>query len=404
MVSDTFELVDAFGVPPKRILEILELMEALSTLLVFSLDSISSVTSAGASSSAASISSSFCESRELVEAFLLAVDTRELTEAFFELADAFLELAEARAETGCAPLSSSSSVRAAAVLLSAAAASFSSSSCPNSESGERVSVTVLFLKTRVSYSSVDVPELADARFELVSAFVSSAASSIFELVDGDLGDEESPNSMAEMRELTEAFLELAEGLPDAFWETSASSSSDTESKLTLSGVSASAGVGVAEAPNIRDEIRELIEALAAVTFGASSASSVSWVWSVASNSSSDSFSGAIWELREALALTLSIPISSSSSENASVVALLLMREVFETLLLLLLILELFDAFGSRPLTLELLEALGLATGVATVLFLETRELFEAFFFSASSTGNDSSALLSSPRSTFFFVL
>ena len=230
---------------------------------------------------------------------------------------------------------------------------------------------------------------------------SSAASSVFELVDVDLGEEEPPNSMAEMRELTEAFLELAEGLADAFWETSASSSSDTESKLTpRSGVSASAGVGV-EAPNISDEMRELIEALAGV--GASSASSLSWVWSVASNSSSDSFSGATWELREALALTLSIPRSSSSSENASVVALLLMREVLETLLLLLLILELFDAFGSLPLILELLEALGLATGVATALFLETRELFEAFF-SASSTGKDSSALLSSPRSTFFFVL
>merc|ERR1719500_2110652 len=152
LVSETFELVDAFGVPPKRMLEILELMEALSTLLVFSLDSTSSVTSAGASSSADSISSSFCEILELVEAFLLAVDTRELTEAFFELAEAFLELAEARAETGCGPLSSSSSVRAGAALLSAAAASFSSSSCPNSESGERVSATVLFLKTRVSYS------------------------------------------------------------------------------------------------------------------------------------------------------------------------------------------------------------------------------------------------------------
>ena len=152
LVSDTFELVDAFGVPPKRMLEILELMEALSTLLVCSLVSISSVTSAGASSSADSISSSFLETRELVEAFLLAIDTRELTEAFFELADAFLEVAEARAETGWGPLSSSSSVRAAAVLLSAAGASFSLSSWPNSESGERVSVTVLFLKTRVSYS------------------------------------------------------------------------------------------------------------------------------------------------------------------------------------------------------------------------------------------------------------
>lgn len=266
--------MDAFGVPPKRMLEILELMEALSTLLVFSLDSTSSVTSAGASCSEGSVSSSFCESRELVEAFLLAVDTRELTEAFFELADAFLELAEARAEIGCGPPSSSSSVTASTVLLSATAASFSLLSWPKSESGERVSVTVLFLKTRVSYSWVDAPELADARFELVFAFVSSAASSIFELVDGDLGDEESPNSMAEMRELTEAFLELAEGLP--FWETSASSSSDTESKLPLSGVSASAGV-VVEDPNISDEIRELIEALADGAFGASSASSLSWV-------------------------------------------------------------------------------------------------------------------------------
>ena len=159
--------------------------------------------------------------------------------------------------------------------------------------GCRITITrrlVLLLKTRVSYSSADVPELADARFELVFAFVSSAASSILELVDGDLGDEESPNSIAEMRELTEAFLELAETFP--FWETSASSSSDTESRLTLSGVSASTGVGV-DAPNISDEIRELIEALADVAFGASSASSVIWVWSVASNSSSDSFSGAI---------------------------------------------------------------------------------------------------------------
>ena len=155
---------------------------------------------------------------------------------------------------------------------------------------------------------------------------------------------------------------------------------------------------------ISEEIRELIEALAGVAFGANSACSLSWVWSVARSSSSDSFSGAIIELREALALTLSIPRSSSSSENASVVALLLIREVLETLLLLLLSLELFDAFGSLPLTLELLEALGLATGVATALFLETRELFEAFFGASSSTGRDSSALLSSPGSTFFFVL
>ena len=110
--------------------------------------------------------------------------------------------------------------------------------------------------------------------ELVFGFVSSAASSIFELVDGDLGDEESPNNMEEIRELTEAFFELAEGLPAGFWETSASSSSDTESKLTLSGVSAWAGVGV-EAPNISDEIRELIEALVDVAFGATSASSLS---------------------------------------------------------------------------------------------------------------------------------
>ena len=51
-------------------------------------------------SSTDSISSSFCERRELVEAFLLANDTRELTDAFLELADAFLELAEARVETG----------------------------------------------------------------------------------------------------------------------------------------------------------------------------------------------------------------------------------------------------------------------------------------------------------------
>ena len=219
MLSDTFELVDALGVPPKRILEILELMEALSTLLVLSLDSISSVTSAGASSSGDSISSSsFWESLELVEAFLLAIDTRELTEAFFELAEAFLELAEAflelaeaRAETGDGPISSSSSVRAGAALLSAA--SFSLSSWPSSDTGARVSVTVRFLKTSVSYSSVvEVPELADARLELVSAIVSSAASSFFELVDGDLGDAESPKIKAEMRELTEAFLELAEGL------------------------------------------------------------------------------------------------------------------------------------------------------------------------------------------------
>ena len=89
--------------------------------------------------------------------------------------------------------------------------------------------------------------------------------------------------------------------------------------------------------------------------------------------------------------------------------------MLDTLLLLLLNLELLEAFVSLPLTLELfdafvllatlelLEAFGLATGVATMLFLETRELFEAFF-SGSSTGKDSSALLSSPRSTFFFVL
>ena len=102
-VSETLELVEALGVPPKSMFEILELIEALSTLLVLSVDSTSSVTSAGASSSSSStdsISSSFCERRELVEAFLLANDTRELTDAFFELADAFLELAEARVETG----------------------------------------------------------------------------------------------------------------------------------------------------------------------------------------------------------------------------------------------------------------------------------------------------------------
>lgn len=100
-VSETLELVEALGVPPKSMFEILELIEALSTLLVLSVDSTSSVTSAGASSSSLdSINSSFCERRELVEAFLLANDTRELTEAFLELADAFLELAEARVETG----------------------------------------------------------------------------------------------------------------------------------------------------------------------------------------------------------------------------------------------------------------------------------------------------------------
>ena len=99
-VSETLELVEALGVPPKSMFEILELIEALSTLLVLSVDSTSSVTSAGASSSTDSISSSFCERRELVEAFLLANDTRELTDAFLELADAFLELAEARVETG----------------------------------------------------------------------------------------------------------------------------------------------------------------------------------------------------------------------------------------------------------------------------------------------------------------
>ena len=99
-VSETLELVEALGVPPKSMFEILELIEALSTLLVLSVDSTSLVTSAGASSSTDSISSSFCERRELVEAFLLANDTRELTDAFLELADAFLELAEARVETG----------------------------------------------------------------------------------------------------------------------------------------------------------------------------------------------------------------------------------------------------------------------------------------------------------------
>ena len=101
-VSETLELVEALGVPPKSMFEILELIEALSTLLVLSEDSTSSVTSAGASSSSStdSTSSSFCERRELVEAFLLANDTRELTDAFLELADAFLELAEARVETG----------------------------------------------------------------------------------------------------------------------------------------------------------------------------------------------------------------------------------------------------------------------------------------------------------------
>lgn len=172
----------------------------------------------------------------------------------------------------------------------------------------------------MSYSSVvDLPELADARFELVSALVFSTASSILELVDGGFEEDDPPKSMEEMRELTEAFLELAEGL---VLETSASSSSETASKLALSGASVSAGVGV-EVPKISEEILELIEALAEAAFGAASASSLSWVWSVASSSSSDSFSGAIWELREALALTLNIPRSSSSSEKASVVALLL---------------------------------------------------------------------------------
>ena len=87
----------------------------------------------------------------------------------------------------------------------------------------------------MSYSSVvDLPELADARFELVSALVFSAASSILELVDGGFEEDDPPKSMEEMRELTEAFLELAEGL---VLETSASSSSETASKLALSGAS-----------------------------------------------------------------------------------------------------------------------------------------------------------------------
>ena len=121
------------------------------------------------------------------------------------------------------------------MLLSAAGASFSLSSWPSSESGERVSVTVLLLRTNVSYSSVvDLPELANARFELVSALLFSSVSSILELVDGGFEEDDPPKSMEEMRELTEAFLELAEGL---VLETSASSSSETASKLALSGAS-----------------------------------------------------------------------------------------------------------------------------------------------------------------------
>ena len=85
----------------------------------------------------------------------------------------------------------------------------------------------------MSYSwVVDVPELAEARFELVSTLVFST--SILELVDGGFEDDDPPKSMEEMRELTEAFLELAEGL---VLETSASSSSETASKLALSGTS-----------------------------------------------------------------------------------------------------------------------------------------------------------------------
>ena len=121
------------------------------------------------------------------------------------------------------------------MLLSAAGASFSSSSRPSSESGERVSVTVLLLRTNVSYSWVlDLPELADARFELDSALAFSSVSSILELVDAGFEGDDPPKSMEEMRELTEAFLELAEGL---VLETSASSSSETASKLALSGTS-----------------------------------------------------------------------------------------------------------------------------------------------------------------------
>ena len=118
--------------------------------------------------------------------------------------------------------------------------------------------------------------------------------------------------------------------------------------------------------------------------------------------------GSTWELRDGLALTLSIPRSSvSSSEKASVAAVLLIREVFEVFGALLLTLELFDAFGSFTLILELLEALGLAATLLAVLRLDTRELFEDFVTDIS--GRVSSAELSpasatsSPVAAFFLV-
>ena len=67
-----------------------------------------------------------------------------------------------------------------------------------------------------------------------------------------------------------------------------------------------------------------------------------------------SFAGATTELLDALALTLSIPTSSSSSENTSVAALLLALELLPSLL-------------SAPLRLETLELLETCLEVPDVL-------------------------------------
>lgn len=161
------------------------------------------------------------------------------------------------------------------LLLSSRVSYFSSSaSCPRSSIGESVSVTVRLLSSRVSnlFSSFSSASLA-----------STVPLSALELDEVVFSGAASPNRMDEIRELTEAFLELtetrelAEALADALGGKISSSSSETASRLVSTLELTDVSLAGVEDPKMREDILELMDALAAGASGAVSESSLSWV-------------------------------------------------------------------------------------------------------------------------------